>query len=371
MTFATKATRIAGLALAAAILASCAGGVDDFLEPAEPTGNHPFPVRSTSYGRSAHEVHGIDIAKYQGDIDWQAVKRSGVAFAFIKATEGSDLLDKNFRQNWEGAKAAGVARGAYHFNYWCSSFRDQFEWFRRNVPRDPDAMPPVLDLEWNTHSPTCPRRRSRAHAQREIRTFLRLAEAWYGKRPIIYTDIRFYRDVLSDGSFSQYPLWVRAMKRLPHEIYQGRRWAFWQYSDRSRVPGIKGHVDKNAFAGTRHEWSKLVASNFRHRPVAEPTPESLPSAKPAPAPVMVADGKPEAARTPPTQAASKEAAVGQASTAKGKSNSTVVTAGKQGAPQSDNGKSDARINQPATTGMPLSLTPPRPVTARERTIVER
>lgn len=278
--------------LLAASLTACAGG-EDFLEPAEPNGHHPFPERSATLGRNAHQVHGIDIAKYQGNIDWHKVKQSGVAFAFIKATEGTDRLDRKFAENWAAAKAAGVARGAYHFNYWCTSFKDQFNWFRRNVPRDKDAMPPVLDLEWNTHSPTCPRKVSRARAQREIRTFVRLAEAWYGKRPILYADIRFYRDVLSDGSFSQYPLWLRATRRLPQDIYKGRKWVFWQYSDRSRVPGIRGRVDKNAFAGSPREWKQLVAANFNdpRRVTPQVTPDKKSPVKSAPQPAMVAQGE--------------------------------------------------------------------------------
>lgn len=273
-------------------VAGCAGGVD-LLDLPEPTGEHPFPVRSATTGKNSHEVHGIDIAKYQGDIDWYAVKRSGIAFAFIKATEGGDILDNRFHENWAGAKAAGVPRGAYHFNYWCTPMEKQFAWFKRHVPADKDAMPPVLDLEWNTHSPTCPKKVPRHIAQAEIRKFVRLAEAHYGKRPILYTDIRFYRDVLSDGSFSRYPLWVRATRRLPQDIYEGRRWAFWQYTGRGRVEGIRGKVDRNVFAGTKRQWRQLVASNFMQppgaSPLAGPDPVKKPNPVPASPPVVVAE----------------------------------------------------------------------------------
>ncbi|MCC2095774.1 MAG: hypothetical protein KDJ29_02725, partial [Hyphomicrobiales bacterium] len=273
-----------------------------FLEPAEPNGHHPFPERHSTHGRNAHEVHGIDIAKYQGTIDWQAVKRSGVDFVFIKATEGTDVLDDRFAANWAAAKAAGIPRGAYHFNYWCTSLEDQFHWFRRNVPRDRDALPPVLDLEWNHASPTCPKKVSRARAKAEIRKFVRLAEAWYGKRPILYTDIPFYRDVLSDGAFRQYPLWVRSVKRLPQDIYKGRKWALWQYSDRSRVPGIRGRVDKNAFAGSRRDWNKLLASRFQHRNVVMPDPATQ-------KPVAVAGATPSTTQSAAPQATGAEAKV--------------------------------------------------------------
>src|SRR3712207_239780 len=70
-------------------------------------------------------VQGIDVSYWQGDNNWQKVSDAGVHFAYIKATEGGDRLDPKFLQNWHEAKQAGVARGAYHFMYWCRSAREQ------------------------------------------------------------------------------------------------------------------------------------------------------------------------------------------------------------------------------------------------------
>lgn len=273
--------------LFAVALAGCAGGVGEIAEPAALTGSHPFPVREASPGFDLHEVHGIDVAKYQGDIDWQTVRGAGIGFAFIKATEGTDRIDEKFQANWAGAKAAGVARGAYHFSYWCTPMEKQFENFRRVVPVEPDALPPVLDLEWNHQSPTCPKKVPKEHALAEIRKWIALAERHYGKKPILYIEIPFYRDVLSGGELSDYPLWLRSVAAPPQVRYPGRRWAFWQYSDKGRVAGIGPRVDKNVFAGTREEWRRLVAANFSHRgpAVASPAPTAPVSAPP---PVLVA-----------------------------------------------------------------------------------
>ncbi len=252
------------LTLGACLLAGCVAGVSDLVEPASFIGSHPFPVRDASVGFRQHEVHGIDVAKYQGDISWSDVNAGGIDFAFIKATEGADRLDDKFAQNWAAAKEAGLPRGAYHFNYWCSPMSDQIAWFKRHVPVDPGALPPVLDLEWNMGSPTCARRVERGVAIDAIRAFTEAIEAHYHKRPILYTDIPFHRDILSDGAFAEYPIWVRAVKDLPQERYPGRRWAFWQYTERGAVPGIRGNVDKNAFAGTRAQWRKLVETSFQN-----------------------------------------------------------------------------------------------------------
>ena len=61
------------------------------------------------------EVFGVDVSAYQGAVDWKKMAEQGVDFAFIKATEGSALRDRQFAANWQGAAEAGVRAGAYHF----------------------------------------------------------------------------------------------------------------------------------------------------------------------------------------------------------------------------------------------------------------
>ncbi len=225
------------------LLAGCAGGVPDV---------YPTPAD--------FEVHGIDVSKYQGDIDWNAVKASGVKFAWIKATEGGDHVDEKFAQNWQEAKAAGVPRGAYHFAYWCRSPEEQAAWFTQNVPNDPNALPPVLDVEWNPVSKTCPHHVPRDVALADMKTMLDAMEHAYGKRPIIYTSIDFYHDVL-EGEFTDYPMWVRSVKYYPSVKYGSRPWNFWQHTAEGQVPGITGYVDRNAFSGSPQEWQTWLAAS--------------------------------------------------------------------------------------------------------------
>src|SRR5687767_14111397 len=71
--------------------------------------------------RRAHAmtVQGVDVSKYQGDIDWDRVRAAGMRFAYLKVSEGGDVVDPRFYENWENAARAGLPRGAYHFIYWC------------------------------------------------------------------------------------------------------------------------------------------------------------------------------------------------------------------------------------------------------------
>ncbi len=275
-------------------------------------GEHPFPTLTHTTGHHAHPVHGIDVSKYQGQIDWEQVRAAGVSFAFIKATEGGDRLDSRFQENWEASRRAGVPRGAYHFTYWCRPMADQIAWFKRNVPVEPDALPPVLDVEWNFQSPTCPRRVPVALAQAKMREFLHAMERHYGKKPIIYADIKFHREVLAGNEFAEYPFWVRSVAAVPHVRYPGRRWAFWQITATGRIAGINTPVDRNVFAGTRQQWQQIAQTGFRHRghggtAVAAATPAPTPA--PASAPAAAGGTVLATAQTAPLQASTATTSV--------------------------------------------------------------
>ena len=93
-----------------------------------------------------------------------------------------------------------------------------------------------------------------------IKVMLREMEAHTGKRPIIYTDITFHRDVL-EGELSHYPHWVRSTAAEPQERYANRPWLMWQYTAAGRVSGIQTDVDLNAFYGGSADWAKFVATS--------------------------------------------------------------------------------------------------------------
>src|SRR5512146_139615 len=116
--------RLAVVALCVAVSAGAGSGVvarQPYLADIDP---HDGVARA-----HAMPVQGIDVSAWQGDIDWLKARAAGTQFAFIKATEGGDHLDPKFLENWEGAKRAGIARGAYHFLYWCRPADEQALWF--------------------------------------------------------------------------------------------------------------------------------------------------------------------------------------------------------------------------------------------------
>ena len=248
----------------ALFLSACGGGGVEPLARYHPSSSASYspawsvkPSEATTAARN-FEVHGIDVSKYQGDIDWQAAHDGGVQFAWIKATEGGDKADEKFRQNWEQAKAAGIPRGAYHFVYWCRTPQEQIRFFQQNVPVDPDALPPVLDVELTPGSKSCPRTLYKDEIIGEMRTMLEAMERHFGKKPIIYSTVDFYEGILHPGALTEYPIWVRSTKYHPSVRYGSRRWHFWQYQSDAAIPGIRGKVDRNTFFGTQEQWSAYV-----------------------------------------------------------------------------------------------------------------
>jgi len=222
-------------------------------------------AKPIAFGRvkpAHYEVHGVDVSRWQGDIDWVRLRRQGANFAYIKATDGTDHADPRFLRNWRGAAAAGIPRGAYHFFYWCSPASAQADWFIRNVPKEKGALPPVIDVEWNHQSRSCKTRPSRARVLEKMKVFIDRLEAHYGQKPVIYTAPDFYEDNL-EGAFTDYPFWLRSVADHPKNVYPGRDFAFWQYSGTGLASGVDNHIDLNAFNGTAEGWRNWLGSRVR------------------------------------------------------------------------------------------------------------
>lgn len=258
--------RAAALAAVTA-LAACGGGAIRGVTSATHVGGAvpAFGDTAPHVWRHGHPynlpVHGVDVSRYQGEVDWHAARRAGVSFAFIKATEGGDHSDPNFRRYWAQTRAAGIPRGAYHFYYFCRGGAEQAAWFIANVPRERGALPPVLDLEWNHASRNCRHKPSAAEVQREVSAFLSVVTQYYGQRPIIYTTVDFYRD--TNIRHLNADFWLRSVADHPRETYPGQRWTFWQYTGTGTAPGFRGNVDLNAFAGNRAQWNMWLGARMQ------------------------------------------------------------------------------------------------------------
>lgn len=201
-----------------------------------------------------YSIHGIDVSKYQDIIDWESVQEMRVedvriSFAFIKATEGLRNEDVYFKRNWKRAKDAGLTRGAYHFFIATKSGKQQAQSFIKRVELEPGDLPPVLDVE-QTYGVASAKLRER------VQEWLDVVEEYYGVKPIIYTNVDFYKQVLKD-EFDDYPLWAaHYLQRHRPRIH--REWNFWQHSETGRVNGIGPRVDFNVFNGDSTAFTNLL-----------------------------------------------------------------------------------------------------------------
>ncbi len=201
-----------------------------------------------------YSIHGIDVSKYQDDIDWADVKQMQsekikISFSFIKATEGSDDVDKRFKRNWRAAKEAGIPRGAYHFFNPYKDGQAQAQNFIDNVRLQKGDMPPVLDIE---QAGTI----SKEVLQQRVSNWLILVERRYKIKPIIYTGADFYQKYLA-GKFDDYPLWV-AHYLVKDKPRIKRNWSFWQHNEAGHVNGIHAYVDFNVFNGDSAAFQQIL-----------------------------------------------------------------------------------------------------------------
>ncbi|WP_375239975.1 glycoside hydrolase family 25 protein [Aurantibacter sp.] len=192
---------------------------------------------------------GIDVSHYNGVLDWDEINNSKhpIKFMFFRATMGKDGADKHFKRNWENAKKHHFIRGAYHYYRPSESSSLQFENFASKVALNKGDFTPVLDIE--EQSPY-----GEANLRVGILNWLKLAEAKYGKKPIIYSGLSYYNNYLK-GYVKDYPLWIASYSK--NSKLKAIDWKFHQFSEKMVVNGIESHVDGNYFNGSIEEMLLL------------------------------------------------------------------------------------------------------------------
>jgi lysozyme len=188
-------------------------------------------------------------------VDWQKLAAAGISFAFIKATEGSALVDHRFAENWAGAKNTGVLRGAYHFFRPQLAAALQAQLFLAQL-QDRGELPPVLDVEL-----------ANGVAQPQIvsgvKAWLEPVSASLG-RPLLYTMPGFWDTLPHDPWFAaNADLWVAHWGVQTPTLVSGfSSWRFWQFTNKAPFNGTAGTfaADENRFNGTLDELRAYSAA---------------------------------------------------------------------------------------------------------------
>ena len=203
-------------------------------------------------------VRGVDVSRWKGSIQWPRVAQGGYRFAFAEATNGF-AADRAYARNRAGAKAAGLGFGAFHFARPAGSTPAgvianavaQADFFVTVAGPQTGELAPVLDLERNGGlSPVSLRAWTSA--------WLDEVQLQVGIRPTIYASPTFWRHSMRDASVfatGGSELWVAHWRvpapRVPAANWAASGWTFWQWTNCSRVPGIRGCVDGDRFRGRR------------------------------------------------------------------------------------------------------------------------
>ena len=192
---------------------------------------------------------GIDVSRYQGNIDWKQVKESGVEFAIVRlglrgyGKEGKLSLDEKFLDNVKGANAAGVKVGVYFFTQAITEEEavEEAEMVLENIKGLKIDLPIVLDVEKTSAKDGRMNQLSVEERTKVVHAFIdRIKESEY--TPMIYSNMEMWSVLLNMEEFEDIDKWYAYYTPT---IYFPYEYAIWQYSDKGQVPGIEGDVDLN------------------------------------------------------------------------------------------------------------------------------
>ena len=188
------------------------------------------------------QYRGIDISEFQGEIDFEEVRRSGIEAVYIRVGAG-EYTDEYFAENYERAKAAGLKIGFYHYVTARSvdEGRRQARFFASLAAgREPD-MRLAMDFEYFGSLSV-----SQINAISEA--YLDELTALTRREAVIYSDLSNARNIFSRALAEKYPLWAAQYGAdEPSANGKWREWVGFQYTDEGRVGGIYGNVDRNIF----------------------------------------------------------------------------------------------------------------------------
>lgn len=188
------------------------------------------------------QYRGIDISEFQGEIDFEEVRRSGIEAVYIRVGAG-EYTDEYFAENYERAKAAGLKIGFYHYVTARSveEGRRQARFFASLAAgREPD-MRLAMDFEYFGSLSV-----SQINAISEA--YLDELTALTKREAVIYSDLSNARNIFSRALAEKYPLWAAQYGAdEPSANGKWREWVGFQYTDEGRVGGIYGNVDRNIF----------------------------------------------------------------------------------------------------------------------------
>ena len=190
-------------------------------------------------------VMGIDISKHNGNIDWNAVKNSGVQYVILRcgyrgSASGVLVEDQKFKSNIQGATAAGLKVGIYFFSQAVNEVEavEEASMTLSLIKKYRITYPVYIDVESaNGRADGI----SKAARTSVINAFCQTIRN-SGYTPGLYANKNWLTEKINTGALGGCKIWLAQYVAAPT---YGGRYEMWQYSSRGSIAGIKGNVDLN------------------------------------------------------------------------------------------------------------------------------
>ena len=265
------------------------------------TGKSPFTSSTYTHNdtfKNYNIYNGIDVSKYNGDIDWNKVKKSGVDFAIVRVgyrgygKSGTLCTDPNYQANIKGALAAGIKVGVYYFTEAITTdeAREEAEFCISKIKDYDITLPVAIDYEFPTDGKNPIGRMynaklSKADATANVKAFCAAVKK-AGYTPLVYANKSDLSSLINGKTIgNSYKVWLA---NYTTKTTYANSYEYWQYTSSGKVNGITGKVDCNFW----YTKKSIDAAEATSSPVIIPTNTPKPTTKPTAKPTVKPTAKP-------------------------------------------------------------------------------
>lgn len=201
---------------------------------------------------SDFDVRGLDLSHHNGKILYEGLDT--LDFVFLKATEGTTHIDRDFEMHYAGFQNKGIALGVYHFFRFDTDGKEQANHFLNRIKGHTFQVPLIVDVEHENN----PKVRREKVIQR-LNELMQTIKKKTGQKPIIYTNGDGYSDFV-EKEFDDHTLWLSSTNAWRPAMMDC---TFWQFNINADLMEITHRADLNVFRGSREEWEGYLK---KHKP---------------------------------------------------------------------------------------------------------
>ncbi|MDY5180940.1 GH25 family lysozyme [Butyribacter sp.] len=279
------------------------------------TGKSPFTSSTYTHNdifKNYNIYNGIDVSKYNGDINWDKAKKDGVDFVIVRVgyrgygKSGTLCTDPNYKANIEGALAAGIKVGVYYFTEALTTdeAREEAEFCISKIKDYNITLPVAIDYEYPTDGKNPIGRMynaklTKAEATANVKAFCAAVKK-AGYTPLVYANKSDLSSLINGKTIGNtYKVWLA---NYTTKTTYANSYEYWQYTSSGKVNGITGKVDcnfwytKKSIDTAETTSSPVITPTNTPKPTAAPTvkPTAKPTAKPTVKPTVKPTAKPTA-----------------------------------------------------------------------------